>query len=781
VISLREVIFTFSALEIDLHGGGQLCAATCTSVDINESDEAIQIVTHWCVNGREFLGHIDVSTELGGFCWNCRIVPKDGEAWGLIASNEGSGVITGLPDRDGMRLFHGDNVRGVTQAVFLTEGTYFVSLDQWKQPLNAGRWQSFPGVWLTDTKNKIGVVCGVLSQRVWKHTLLGIPHGDNSIKLTGKIASPGINAKFFQAGQSYQSETLYFEITQATTPLLAFHDYLKMLETRLQPSSQRSTLKKGPLWGSWNDRQPHFWDVSMELIERMLPVLKDRFPSVKSLQIDDGYAFGGYQDVVASVWTNMEDGVDPSVADRKIQKVRRLGCGFAYEPERAIAKDRFPNGMVAATSAIDEAGYQAGIWLGLDVVQNAALVNAHPEWFINYLSISGDDPELYNCFSNQAINRTHVLDPSVPEVRDYLEKVFDILFKEWGFEAFKLDFWSYAFENEGFRLRFQNKTAFEWRAWFFETIRSYLPEETYFLIGCDISTGNPFLCEWVDSIRYGIDIGNGKWESICYSALTGTFLLHTGVGRFYNLDPDSVGLLKKLPEHQRRCFWAWCAVTRSLYEIAGDLAAVPREELRLLQKLFLAPKNGQSVRLCEQAHLERNEPAEILFAPGDLFSTTANQDCLPMGVLAVFNWSDEPRVVVVTLEQLGLGREGAFWDVDFFEPDTPAQRNESWKVCLPPNSVRLSHLSQEISGEPIIVDSDWAVVALRKRASVFDLTLHGDSEQGILLQWPFAHTPEIIKSNLPTVCERVKGQTFRVRPSLPEDRQYVWEISLSGR
>ncbi len=50
----------------------------------------------------------------------------------------------------------------------------------------------------------------------------------------------------------------------------------------------------------------------------------------------------------------------------------------------------------------------------------------------------------------------------------------------------------------------------------------------YFYVACDISTGNPFIAPWADTIRYGIDIGNGTWKNIVSSAFTGTFLLHIG-------------------------------------------------------------------------------------------------------------------------------------------------------------------------------------------------------------------------------------------------------------
>jgi len=511
------------------------------------------------------------------------------------------------------------------------------------------------------------------------------------------------------------------------------------------------------------------------LIARTIPLLVDRFPSVRALQIDDGYADGGVCEVEADRWTKLEHGLDPDEDAAPIVRARRLGSAFLYEPGHAVATDRFPRGMAALATQITAAGFRPGIWLGLNMIFDALLAQDHPEWMVHCRPGPHTDPELHTVFGGHPSEGFRVLDPSVPEVRDYLEQLAKVLYQEWGFGALKLDFWSYAFEDDSFRLRHSEKSAFEWRSWLFELLRP--PEkETFFTIGCDISTGNPFLCPWVDNVRYGIDIGVGRWENIKYSALTGTFLLHVEAYRFYLLNCDSVGLLENLPINEREVFWAWAAATRSLCEVAGDLAHKPRERLRLLQKLLLAPKNGEVAFLGETGHLRENEPAAIVWSRGDLFSTVEKSDHLPEAVLAVFNWTDQERTIKVDATTWGF-HCGQIAEADFFKDDCVFRGESRWEVVLPPRSVRLSQISILTVPQPRVLSSTWTIQKVRFEDEDLNMTLNGDSPEGFLIHWPMAESLNL-KSSIAAWVESIGQDLFRVLPELAEDSLSEWEVSL---
>lgn len=771
-----ELVLVLANPEITV-GEGQLSPEATEVIQVKERRDSIEVDYRWNIGDRAYSGKGELSQNEFGVVWQLQVSPEDNQPWLLVSTTEGTGSATGWRDAGALKIFHGDNIRGVSQNTNLLNGSYVIPISDWVKPLNAGRWQSFPGFWLFDPQSELGLVSGVLSQDVWKHLVARKAASGSTVSWEGRMIPPGIKARPYSAGEAYASEPIFFGLVKASRPGDAFAGYLEMLEKRLHPCKNKSLLTHAAFWDSWNDRQPHFWDVSIPLIRRTMGVLTKRFPTVRSLEIDDGYAFAGFHEIPADLWTNLEEGADHPAHRSMVQKARRLGAGFLYEEDMATARDRFPLGVDEAARIIREAGYVPAVWLGLNVVKNAAIVNEHPEWFVGYQPGEGDDPELDLVFGEMAENRFHIFDPSVPAAREYLCQVFEVLFRQWGFSSFKLDFWSYAFENDGFRLRYPDRTALEWRRWLFETIREYLPESSYFVIGCDISTGNPFLCTWVDNIRYGIDIGNGKWENIRYSALTGTFLLHVKAARFYLLNPDSIGVLKNLPESEKQCFLAWCAVTRSLCEIAGDLAVNTRDEIGILQKLLLAPKNGGDVHFVEYGHIEENMPAGILFAPGDLFSDAIAPEHLPEGVLAVFNWSDEVCTISVDLgEVVGSGEE-EFLEADFFNSTSYTSRSCKWMISLPPRSVRMSHLSRVGTSHAKIIESCWRVNQIRRTSDRLQLSLHGDSTEGFVLYWPGENTPEIELADVPCRIQSEGERIYRICP-ISDGALRDWNLTL---
>jgi len=773
---------TFSGLHFLVETGeGVVLDSRQASVTESSSGMNSRIFLSWSSVGLDFEAVATVGRFLNGFKWQLDVRSVAGAVWSLVKTSELSGSIQGWPDTGRLKTFHGDNVRATSTGKTLFEGEYFVPIAQCKYPFGASRWQCFPGLWILDPVSKLGLVSGVLTQKQWRHTQdLSLKSG-SEVLWTGKAAPVGIDARPIRENEVYHGETLYYEIVHEDSPGEAFRGYLDALSSYIQPSCEQSILKDGVFWDSWNDRQPHFWDVSQNLIERTEFLLKNRFPAVRSMEIDDGYAFGGFYEAEADLWTKLEHGIEGAVEHVRIRQPRRLGAGFAYEADYAQARERFPEGVKSAANWISTNGFVPGVWLGLNVSAGALLVQEHPDWFLKYSPRFGDDPELESCFGEMSPKEgVRILDISVKEVRDYLEKTADVLFKEWGFQSLKLDFWSYAFENDGFRLTNGERTAFEWREWFLAAFRARLAPSSYFCAACDISTGSPFISEWVDSVRYGIDIGNGTWRNIVTSALTGTFLLHVEAFRFYILNSDSVGLLRNLLAHQREVFYAWCLVTRSCCEVAGDLAVQPRDDLRPLQKLLLAPKNGQPAYVLGERHLLKNEPAEVVYTFGDAFSVTNDPDVLPAIIYAVFNWGDELRKVQVDFSGEAALGGGVLCDVDFFSGAIQIRNGLRWSVDLAPQSVYLGTLSPRAGDSLRIVESSWRVDIL-ERGKTISLKLLGDSPDGFVLWSGAAHAPDIVASSVLVELERLSDNIFRIRPLLASDVLTEWEIQVSVR
>ncbi len=112
----------------------------------------------------------------------------------------------------------------------------------------------------------------------------------------------------------------------------------------------------------------------------------------------------------------VDDGWEPAVGDW-------------LEPDSG----KFPSGMRALADEIHAAGFKAGLWLAPFVaLDDSELARQHPDWL---LKVNGRPWSLgsnWGGFSS--------LDIDVPEVTDYLRRVFDRVINEWGFDLLKLDF-----------------------------------------------------------------------------------------------------------------------------------------------------------------------------------------------------------------------------------------------------------------------------------------------------------------------------------------------------
>lgn len=94
---------------------------------------------------------------------------------------------------------------------------------------------------------------------------------------------------------------------------------------------------------------------------------------------------------------------------------------------------KFPRGMAASVKDIHAHGFKAGLWLAPFVCQKGSSIQwQHPDWLLQV------DNKPWYCGSNWG--GFWSLDIDKPAVQDYLKKVFDRVFNEWGFDLVKLDF-----------------------------------------------------------------------------------------------------------------------------------------------------------------------------------------------------------------------------------------------------------------------------------------------------------------------------------------------------
>ncbi|KAI9252663.1 glycoside hydrolase superfamily [Sporodiniella umbellata] len=166
---------------------------------------------------------------------------------------------------------------------------------------------------------------------------------------------------------------------------------------------------------------------------------------------------------------------------------------------------KFPNGMKYVADRIKQAGFKPGLWLAPYAAGfNSRLAKDHPEWLIT-------DPETKkpvvagpNWGGFYGINIYH------PQVRIYLQKVFDTVLIEWGFDMVKLDF---CFAAAMIPFHGRSRGQIMWES--MELIRDLVGSEKL-ILGCGVPLASAF--KKVDYCRIGSDVA--PWwegsERSCY-------------------------------------------------------------------------------------------------------------------------------------------------------------------------------------------------------------------------------------------------------------------------
>lgn len=195
--------------------------------------------------------------------------------------------------------------------------------------------------------------------------------------------------------------------------------------------------------------------------------------------------------------------------------------------------DKFPNGMKAVADKIHDSGFLAGLWLAPFVCEtNSEMFRDHPDWL---LKVNG---EPWKCGGNWS--GFYALDIDLPEVQDYLRRVFDWVLNEWGFDLVKLDF---LYGAAPFGTKTESRGGRMIRA--MELLRQWCGDKL--ILGCGVPVMPAFGI--VDYCRVSCDVGldwDDKWfmrllhrERVSTKQAIGNTVFRRQLnGRAYLSDPD---------------------------------------------------------------------------------------------------------------------------------------------------------------------------------------------------------------------------------------------------
>lgn len=479
--------------------------------------------------------------------------------------------------------------------------------------IGASPYQPFPAVLLSNYGIKEGLIHGTLLQDIFYHNYT-VKHENGKINFNIFSSFKGIDALQMSEEKVLIDEWYLGTTDEADDIEKIFARYTAVLRKKLPCSYGRTDInRKTMLWGSWNDGILR--NVTEEIMLEEAQFISDNFPTVGWIQLDDGYS---------AVCTKIAHGL-----------------GLPYEGEEGIDKEKFPHGLRWLTDKIREMGIRPAFWFGGFVPHIAPLYQDHPDWFVDY---------------SYRVTNTSPLDVSQPQVREYMLSAINTLFRKYGFEGMKHDFWSYSFEDRHNLLKNKDKSGYEHRRWWISNLRAVLPKDGYMQTACDICMGNPFLAEFYTNYRYGLDVGSGSWRNIKKVFTLGATSFTTHTGDLFPPNSDSVGLLEGLSPDERMLLINYCIATHSMVELAGRLSKVKdREKIKQLKKAVCNPNNGQDVYFIGFDYRSRKHTnPEIMYFMSPHFSAEENNPVMPVRTLALFNLDEEKKSYSVKPKDMKL-------------------------------------------------------------------------------------------------------------------------------
>lgn len=571
--------------------------------------------------------------------------------------------------------------------------------NRWADPgviqerIGASPYQAFPAVLISNYESNYGIVHGTLSQDVFFHNYL-VRHGDK-IEFDVFSSFKGISYREVKPQEILIDEWYLGETDKSYDIEQIFKNYTNVLRKKL-PNNYGSTYinRDNMVWGSWNDG---IWrEVTDDLLVAESKALKKYFPTVRWIQVDDGYC----------------------TTARTIKPVAH-GLGVPYEGDEGVDKIKFPFGLKHATDEIREIGLRPAIWIGGFCPHFTKIYSEHPEWFIDY---------------SYRVGTSSPLDVSQPEVRDYMEKALDTLVVKYGFDGVKHDFWSYAFEDSHDMYKYKDKSGYEYRKWWLVEMRKRISKDGYFQTGCDVAMGNPFLGEFFTNYRYGVDVGSGQWKcfTACFLWGSACFALHTGDLIVPN--SDAIGPLKGLPFNEFMTWTNFVLISRSGVELAGRFSKeenVNDERFKVIKKAVCNPNNGQDVYFAKFDYRKSgyNTP-EIMYLKTSLFSSEESE-VLPVRTVALFNIGEKSKEIEFRYEDLGL-ESGKYIITDVWSGKRLLYK-DGIKVKLNKHSSKMFTISKKTKFAIIDADirlkevkkQDKSIIAETDYKSIANITLLG--------------------------------------------------------
>jgi len=307
--------------------------------------------------------------------------------------------------------------------------------------------------------------------------------------------------------------------------------------------------------------------------------------------------------------------------------------------------ERWPSGMKAAADRIGSLGYRPGIWTCPYLVKvNAEMAVRHRDWLLRLRDGS------LHVFQMDGPN--YVLDPTYPGVCDHIEALYRRLTEDWGFSFHKLDFLRAVFVEKKVRFHDPDVTRLKAYRKGLEAVRRGIGPDAYLSVCGGHYGGSLGLA---DSQRSGSDV-TAVWSDPPALPKIKQNMYRTWMSRLWHVDPDAMMVRRRAApinqtRHGRLSLGLWTddeartiavnqyigggmiCFTEKFSEIDADREALYRHVIPSI--------NAPSVPLdCFASR-----------CPSQMRTLVEPQcaDLEPWATVAVLNWEDEAREMVLDL------------------------------------------------------------------------------------------------------------------------------------
>ncbi len=516
-----------------------------------------------------------------------------------------------------LRFCHTDNLRVERYPHCLMDYPYVRMLPVEKRILGAGEDQAFPALFIKDTGGRCGVVFAAASQNL-NYTVFEMckaPFVERSVfESFAVIHDPGQSGGFeVPAGGELKLDGVFIQLTGDVPYEDAFADYVDFIARRFKFRGPRTPLLKEAFHCTWN--YGVFADQTYKSLMPTARFISKNLPNIRWFLMDAGYLHGD---------------IGTTFLDR-----------FYPDPNQYVVKKKWPRGIRGYTDELRKLGLRPGIWWSPTVTIPSRIYDEHPDWFMRRA-----DGSLYLIGEKNAY-----LDYSNPEALAYLDRTLAVIFGEWGMDSCKMDFWSQNFEDRDIRLQNTRMTAVQARTLFFETIRRHLPKDGIFMTCVATGMGNPFIGQWADTYRNTIDIGVGKWHEQIGNCIWALPTLFIEGSKTFLLNNDSAGIMAEYPDNENQFRLTWSFMNMGMIETGGRMETWPEKWVTAMRKLTDRCDRGYRVRCPDDRALTGVPLPEVLYVDYPKASPTAKAGVRQS--VALFNWTDEPRIISVPRARLG--------------------------------------------------------------------------------------------------------------------------------